>query len=191
MDVKNCFNFQTGDKYAIWLNADIVKGSVGPTTDPVDAVKFIENAKELNKNFTLSVGWTTKWTDDGVNSGKYTDRDVDNMIKALGELTDRPITFPVRAGLVATSQAEMKKLLAKYKGSTLTVWSGDKDEVNATELQKFIKAIGIDKVYLDVPKILSNKLNLGPNNKPSKSSANEMAHIGLLSIIMLILAQSF
>lgn len=159
--------------------------------EPVNATEFIKTAKELKKKFTWSVGWTTKWTADGVTSGKYTDKDVETMIGTLGEQPDQSITFPVRAGLVATSHDEMTKLLAKYKGSTLTVWSSSEDEVNAPELQKFIKKIGIERVYLDVPKILSNKLNLSPEDKPNKSSANKVTHIGLLSIIMLILTNLF
>lgn len=113
------------------------------------------------------------------------------MVNALKEQPDQLITFPVRAGLVATSLAEMKDLLQKYNGSTLTVWSNPKDEVNAPELQKLIMEIGVDKVYLDVPKALSDELNLGPDDKPNKSSANKVAHIGLLSIAMLILTQLF
>lgn len=172
------------------MNADIVKSSVDSITNPVDSKVFLDLAKKFPK-CTLSVGWTTKWTEDGVTSGKYIEKDVETMTEALKEHPAQPITFPVRAGLVATSQVEMKKLLDQYKNSTLTVWSSSKDEVNAPELQKFILDIGVERVYLDVPKVLSNKLNLGVEDKPNKSSANKVAHIGLLSIIMLIFTKLF
>lgn len=169
-----------------------MKGPVDSRTQPVDSKQFLELANKLPK-FTLSVGWTTRWTEAGISSGKYTDDNVDEMINALQNLPNKQqsITFPVRAGLVATSQTEMTKLLGKFINATLTVWSSPFDEVNATELQKLIKGFGIDKVYLDVPKSLSAKLNLGPEDKPSKSSANKVIHIGLLSIVMLVLMALF
>jgi hypothetical protein len=43
------------------LNADILRGPVNSTTQPVDADTFLELSDRLFPSSTLSVGWTTRY----------------------------------------------------------------------------------------------------------------------------------
>lgn len=75
----------------------------------------------------------------------------------------QPITYPVRAGLAANNITVIKYLMEKSANIsndvTLTVWSSEGDAVNAKQLSTLIKDIGVDKVYVDVPKDLMKNLN--------------------------------
>lgn len=73
-----------------------------------------------------------------------------------------PVTYPVRAGLAANDIDAIKTLLKSttFTNATLTIWSSEGDSVDAAQLSKLIKEVGVDKVYVDVPKDLRSKLNL-------------------------------
>lgn len=85
----------------------------------------------------------------------------------------QPVTFPVRAGMVANSGTTLANL-RDIPNSTFTVWSADRDTVNVTRLREVILDIlGRDRVFLDVPKSLSDQLQLSRNDtQRSPSSAN-------------------
>lgn len=172
----------------MWINADILKGPVNSKVQPVDADKFFTCAKELG-NLTLSIGWTTEW---GPNSkaGNYSQAQVDAMIKAIEDnkinTTGHPITFPVRAGIAAHSQVTLKHLydhVSKTNRVTFTIWSSETDNVDVKHLQEFILSFGVNKVYVDVPKVLREKLNLTESFDNSASSASSLVQFGLLNVI--------
>ena len=85
----------------------------------------------------------------------------------------QPVTFAVRAGMVANSGRTLARL-RDIPASTFTVWSADHDTVNVTRLREVILDIfGRDRVFLDVPKSLSDQLQLSQNDtQRSPSSAN-------------------
>lgn len=106
---------------------------------------------------TLSIGWTT-----GSNfPATYTDTHVNEMLRIIRDnnVTQR-ITFPVRAAIAAESGEQMLRLLTTTANSTLTVWSGKEDAVDVGKLRDVIKAAGLDRVYVDVPEELREKLRL-------------------------------
>ncbi|XP_058803556.1 protein FAM151B [Phymastichus coffea] len=156
----------------LWVNADILKGPVDATNDPmpVDPVDFLTKA---NQNFAaikpvLSIGWTTRYVPpvgNATTTGNYTTQQVKEMLKLVNETanTNLPITYPVRACYAANSMETMKSLLADTpakNNATLTVWSADDDKVDTDKLSELIKAIGVEKVYIDVPKSILDKLDV-------------------------------
>lgn len=147
------------------MNADILDGP-GGTATPVDARRFIIAAKKLGK-VTLSIGWTTGWYPGSTAS--YTHDHTNAMIKAIEENnlngSGHPITFPIRAIFAVKSDSTLRHLYEHVSKNndqtTFTIWNGAGDAVNPKELETFIKAFGVDKVYLDVPDELRNGMNLG------------------------------
>jgi hypothetical protein len=83
----------------------------------------------------------------------------------------QPVTFPVRAGMVANSGTTLASLM-NIPNSTFTVWSADHDTVNVTRLREVILDIlGRDRVFVDVPKSLSDQLQLSQSNTQRDSSS--------------------
>lgn len=113
------------------------------------------------------------------------------MIKAIHESEaqdSHPITFPIRAIIAVNSQDQLKRLMdevsKKYKKTTFTVWSAVDDKVDSTQLETFIKSFGTDKVYVDVPEVLLEKINLG-------NGATSLVQFGLFNMIALAIALFF
>lgn len=174
-------------KAPLWINSDILAGPYESKTTPVDAKKFFEavkGGKHLD-HATLSIGWTTN-APKGV-KGNYTQTHVDEMIKAIEDNikgTSHPITFPVRALFAAESKETLHKLydhVSKEKNVTFTVWSGAQDEVDSDKLQDFISSFGVEKVYVDVPKDLKDKLKLS-------SGASSIAAFGVFNVVAMVVA---
>uniref|UniRef100_A0A4Y0BTW8 Menorin-like domain-containing protein n=1 Tax=Anopheles funestus TaxID=62324 RepID=A0A4Y0BTW8_ANOFN len=155
--------------FATWINADILPGPVDNTaTIPVDSTRFFAAARRLGKA-TLSIGWTTRWGAD-FTDGLYTNPQVDAMIDAIRtnaiDKAGNPITFPVRAGIVANSVKNMIRLYCDLKDTndvTFTIWSSADDAVNVEKLREFIFTAGLDRTYVDVPEDLHRKLHLDEN----------------------------
>lgn len=170
-------------KFPVFINADILPGPLNANTTPVDAKQFVSQAKMV-PNCTLSLGWTTNYVckNDSTDCW-YTEDQVQQMIDVVKEQNvSQPITYPVRAGLVANNVTTIKSLLEKSsnlnKSVTLTIWSSDGDTVNAKELSSLIKDVGVDKVYVDVPKDLMEKLNF--------SSASRIGVASMTMVVSLI-----
>lgn len=147
------------------MNADIVKGPVNQTvTIPVNPQKFLAICQKY-KNAVLSIGWTTLWGSNYRNDA-YTEQEIADMVKVIKEnnITNRDITFPVRAGIAANSLPLMKDLVRQIISldnmCTFTIWSSPNDYVDIVKLREFIYEIGIERVYLDVPKEISDELKL-------------------------------
>lgn len=149
--------------YPVWINADIYSGPLNNTqTTPVDAQVFFDNSKKL-PNATLSTGWTTRWGSN-FTDGQYTDNQIDEMIKGIKDnRIQNDITFPVRGGIAALSLPQLDRLFNSLNDTnpiTFTIWSSANDNVDVEKLRKMIFHFGLDKVYVDVPKELEEKLRL-------------------------------
>jgi hypothetical protein len=97
----------------------------------------------------------------------------------------QPVTFPVRAGMAANSGITLARLKNNVPNSTFTIWSSDTDAVNVSNLREVILNIfGIDRVYVDVPKSLSDKLQLSSSEGHRTSSANVLASATALFVSM-------
>ncbi|KAK9876695.1 hypothetical protein WA026_014074 [Henosepilachna vigintioctopunctata] len=145
--------------YPVWLNADILEGPLAhPQSNPVDATLFIKGGKLFPRS-VLSLGWTTGF--DATKKVGYTESNVREMLRVLETNEVRqPVTFAVRAGLVAESKNEMNKLLSNNT-HTLTVWSAINDEgFDVDKLNDVLDGIGIRRIYVDVPDELKSQLNL-------------------------------
>lgn len=166
------------------MNADILAGPDAQDITPVDAKQFFDAAKQL-KNSTLSIGWTTKWVPNS--SANYTPSQIDEMVKVIKdnkiEETTHPITFPIRAVLAVSSKDALTHLhhhvsdLHKQK-ITYTIWSAETDVVDPKQLQSLIQSFGIDKTYVDVPKKLSDQMDLSQS-----SGASSFVQFGVLNLI--------
>ncbi|CAH1183014.1 unnamed protein product [Ceutorhynchus assimilis] len=144
--------------YPIWINADIIKGPINATAIPVDPTRFLAGANQFSDSI-LSIGWTTLY---GANwTGSYTSEQIQLMINTIhtSNITQE-ITFPVRGGLAAQSKDLLMNLTGQISGSTLTIWSSEGDNVNVDDLRQLIKAIGLNRTYVDVPEDLLAKLHL-------------------------------
>ncbi|XP_046437276.1 protein FAM151B-like isoform X2 [Daphnia pulex] len=133
----------------LWLNADIIKGPVDSTSNPIDAQLFLSLTKYYFPTAVISAGWTTKLAKEGY----YTLDQCRNMRDALiAAQVTAPVTFPVRAGLIANleSRQNILWLLREIPGSTVTIWSSYGDEVDVFGLLDFIDAIGKEFIYIDV-----------------------------------------
>lgn len=146
-------------QYPLWINADILPGPVDSQVVPVDAQRFL-NESDPFPCAMLSIGWTTKYGGDIV-EGFYTEYQIDDMLKTLERHeTNQKCTFPVRAGIAANSCDKIERLLSSSPDSTLTIWSSQGDFVDIDKLRRLILITGLDRVYLDVPKDISDRLNL-------------------------------
>ncbi|XP_062549346.1 protein FAM151B isoform X2 [Armigeres subalbatus] len=158
--------------FSTWINADILPGPVNNTeTIPVDPERFFEAISQIGPA-VLSIGWTTKWGESSTD-GCYTEQQVNQMIRVIKEngidQNGNSITFPVRAGIAANSLKQLMYLYSSLKDSnnvTFTIWSSINDAVNVINLRKFIFAVGLDKVYIDVPEDLKNQLNINGISLP-------------------------
>lgn len=154
------------NRFPVWINADILPGPVNNTsTIPVDANRFFESVKRLEPT-VLSIGWTTKWSKESVD-GKYSESNIQQMIDTVREngidKTGNDITFPIRAGIAAHSSVELSQLYDALKSTneiTFTIWSSADDAVDVESLRQFIFSFGLDKIYIDVPDELKEKLKL-------------------------------
>lgn len=178
--------------YPVWMNADILPGPVNNTqTLPVDADVFLQGCKKFT-NAVLSIGWTTRWGKD-FKEGSYEQVHVDTMTSAIrNNSVENKITFPIRAGIAANSQLELQNLyldLNKTNNVTMTVWSSQDDYVDVDKLRELILTFGLDKVYLDVPKDLEERLDLGRNSAAMLDHG--MKGLGFVFVVLNILFYMF
>lgn len=142
----------------MWINADIIKGPLNILTIPVDPNIFLSTGKIFDKS-VFSLGWTTTQPVLGL---KYSMDQMNEMIKVIQDNNiTQDITFAVRAGTAAQSFDEMKLLKDGVNNCTLTIWSSEGDNVDVPKLRDLIFEYGIKRVYVDVPKDLLDRLDLG------------------------------
>lgn len=156
--------------YQVWINADILAGPLhNVAAKPVEANGFLQGCKQLPRS-TLSLGWTTLWGP-LFRDGKYTREQINQIVDAIkrNEIhsIEHPITFPVRAGIAAQSVDTLTELLehinqyrTESEFATLTIWSSPDDYVDVPQLRRLIDTIGYDRVYVDVPADLMERLKL-------------------------------
>nr|XP_023014638.1 GATA zinc finger domain-containing protein 24 [Leptinotarsa decemlineata] len=171
--------------FPLWLNADILRGPGNPAIVPVKAAEFLSQAKQFTKA-TLSLGWTT---DVSNGTGSYTDAQINQMIEVIkSHNITNEITFAVRSAIAAESLPQMRKLVTGIEGSTLTLWSAEKDIVDVNKLRTLISNIGVGKIYVDVPDSIKKQLNL--DNLPP-NGATLMSKMSGLILLLTFLLMSF
>ncbi|XP_062985740.1 protein FAM151B isoform X2 [Elgaria multicarinata webbii] len=131
----------------IWMNADILPGPNGSNC-VVDAKGFLDTVISFFPDVTLSLGWTTGWSNLKYNKG-YSSAMVQEMAAICRELT-QPITFPVRAALVRQSISELLWLLEQSDRYTLTIWTGKHDEYSVEDLLFIRDSFDKSRVFYDI-----------------------------------------
>ncbi|XP_023290716.1 protein FAM151A isoform X4 [Orussus abietinus] len=175
----------------LWINADILAGPVNASKPDELFESFVKDTVQHFPTSTLSPGWTTRYGEAyNITDGQYTEEHVKEMLKSLSEANvTQSITYPVRAGLAANNVTAMESLL---KGSplesnaTLTIWSSAGDHVDKQKLSSLIKTIGVDKVYLDVPKEVLDGLDVSNSTASAAGSlALGLTLVNLMAIRLL------
>uniref|UniRef100_A0A8D0BM10 Family with sequence similarity 151 member B n=1 Tax=Salvator merianae TaxID=96440 RepID=A0A8D0BM10_SALMN len=134
-------------KKPVWINADILPGPSGSSC-VIDAKEFINTVTSFFPDVTLSLGWTTGWTNLKCNKG-YTSAMVQEMAVICGDLT-QPVTFPVRAALVRRSIPELMWLLQQSDRYSLTIWSGKHDEYSVEDLLFIRDTFDKSRIFYDI-----------------------------------------
>ncbi|KAM0735719.1 Protein FAM151B [Formica fusca] len=170
--------------FPVFLNADIIPGPVNAPNASLNAKDFLKGANEIIPESILSVGWTTRYGKEfNIIEGGYSLKQIQTMVDTLKESqVTQSVTYPVRAGLVANNIDAIKTLLKNttFTNATLTIWSSDGDSVNAAELSKLIRDVGVDKVYVDVPEDLKNKLQYSAASTMNAAMINLAASMAFL-----------
>lgn len=147
----------------VWVNADILPGPGGQAT-PLQPQGFLAAVDSLPSHTVLSLGWTTGWTDGSENPGYSWDmvHEMESICRPL----DHPVTFPVRAALLAQSLSQLTWLLQQSERYTLTVWTGQKDQVVVQDLMLYRKAFDTRRIYYDLPEDQMIQLKETPATVP-------------------------
>uniref|UniRef100_A0A674PLJ3 Family with sequence similarity 151 member B n=1 Tax=Takifugu rubripes TaxID=31033 RepID=A0A674PLJ3_TAKRU len=142
----------------VWINADVLAGP-GGHAQPLDPQAFLSAVRDLPPHVVLSLGWTTGWTAGMDNPGYSWDmvRVMEGVCRAL----QHPVTFPVRAVLLARSAPQLRWLLQQSHRYTLTVWTGQTDTLTPQDLLPYRRGFDRSRVYYDLPPSLRTELNRG------------------------------
>lgn len=141
----------------VWINADILEGPGGQAI-PLDPQAFLAVISVLPAQTVLSLGWTTGWTA-GTNNPGYSWDMVHVMEEKCRDLK-HPVTFPVRAALLAQSFSQLSWLLQQSDRYTLTVWTGQHDEFALQDLKLYRKEVNVSRIYYDLPNSLKAELSM-------------------------------
>ncbi|XP_028269095.1 protein FAM151B [Parambassis ranga] len=140
----------------VWVNADILPGPKGQA-NPLQPQAFLSAVTALHTKTVLSLGWTTGWTAGTENPGYSWDmvHEMEEMCRTL----KHPVTFPVRAALLAQSFSQLSWLLQQSDRYSLTLWTGQNDEFTLQDLLPYRKTFDISRIYYDLPGTLRTELS--------------------------------
>ncbi|XP_031610259.1 protein FAM151B isoform X1 [Oreochromis aureus] len=132
----------------VWINADIFSGP-GGQIGPLQRHTFLSVVTRLPSHTVLSLGWTTGWTAGTDNPGYSWD--MVHMMEKICRDLKHPVTFPVRAALLAKSFSQLTWLLKQSDRYTLTVWTGHSDEFSLQDLLPYREEFATSRIYFDLP----------------------------------------
>lgn len=132
----------------VWINADIFSGP-GGQIGPLQRHTFLSVVTRLPSHSVLSLGWTTGWTAGTDNPGYSWD--MVHMMEKICRDLKHPVTFPVRAALLAKSFSQLTWLLKQSDRYTLTVWTGHSDEFSLQDLLPYREEFATSRIYFDLP----------------------------------------
>ncbi|XP_063344792.1 protein FAM151B [Pelmatolapia mariae] len=139
----------------VWINADIFLGP-GGQIGPLEHHTFLSVVTPLPSHTVLSLGWTTGWTAGTDNPGYSWD--MVHMMEKICRDLKHPVTFPVRASLLAKSFSQLAWLLKQSDRYTLTVWTGHSDEFSLQDLQPYREEFATSRIYFDLPDSLRARI---------------------------------
>ena len=137
-------------KGRIWLNADVIKGTLAPEVK-LDGDRFLRLAATHCPDCLLSLGWTLAQPQDTYKGGYDWD-----MVKAMRDLLKRnnyiqPVTFAVEATYTVLSVQQLEWLLSQTSQGSLTLWFTKMSQATANDLLCLREKFGKDSIYLDMP----------------------------------------
>ncbi|XP_039902494.1 protein FAM151B isoform X1 [Simochromis diagramma] len=139
----------------VWINADIFSGP-GGQIGPLEHHTFLSVVTHLPSHTVLSLGWTTGWTAGTDNPGYSWD--MVHMMEKICRDLKHPVTFPVRAALLAKSFSQLTWLLKQSDRYTLTVWTGHSDEFSLQDLLPYRDEFATSRIYFDLPDSLRARI---------------------------------
>ncbi|GCB68525.1 hypothetical protein scyTo_0005316, partial [Scyliorhinus torazame] len=131
----------------VWINADILPGPNGSSTEIVANV-FLHTVTSYLSDITLSLGWTTNVLAGQRNNG-YTWEMVKEMEQICRTLC-QPVTFPVRAALVRPSWPQLHWLLEQSERYSLTVWTTRGDLYSVEDMLYIRENFDKSRIYFDL-----------------------------------------
>uniref|UniRef100_A0A3Q2VJG5 Family with sequence similarity 151 member B n=1 Tax=Haplochromis burtoni TaxID=8153 RepID=A0A3Q2VJG5_HAPBU len=140
----------------VWINADIFSGP-GGQIGPLEHHTFLSVVTHLPSHTVLSLGWTTGWTAGTDNPGYSWD--MVHMMEKICRDLKHPVTFPVRAALLAKSFSQLAWLLKQSDRYTLTVWTGQSDEFSLQDLLPYRDEFATSRIYFDLPDSLRARIS--------------------------------
>ncbi|XP_024654884.1 protein FAM151B [Maylandia zebra] len=140
----------------VWINADIFSGP-GGQIGPLEHHTFLSVVTHLPSHTVLSLGWTTGWTAGTDNPGYSWD--MVHMMEKICRDLKHPVTFPVRAALLAKSFSQLTWLLKQSDRYTLTVWTGHSDEFSLQDLLPYREEFATSRIYFDLPDSLRARIS--------------------------------
>ncbi|XP_041793389.1 protein FAM151B isoform X2 [Chelmon rostratus] len=143
--------------HPVWVNADILSGPGGQAR-PLEPQAFLSAVGALPAHTVLSLGWTTGWTAGTENPGYSWD--MVHMMEEICRTLKHPVTFPVRAALLAQSFSQLTWLLQQSDRYTLTVWTGQNDKYTVEDLLPYRKEFDTSRIYYDLPDPLRTELSM-------------------------------
>uniref|UniRef100_A0A3Q3W2N5 Menorin-like domain-containing protein n=1 Tax=Mola mola TaxID=94237 RepID=A0A3Q3W2N5_MOLML len=139
----------------VWLNADIFYGP-GGQAKILEPQAFLSAVRSLPSHTVLSLGWTTGWTA-GIDNPGYS-WDMVHVMEEICRTLKHPVTFPVRAALLAQSFSQLKWLLQQSDRYTLTVWTGQNDKFTLQDLLPYRTEFDMRLVFYDLPDFLRSQI---------------------------------
>lgn len=123
--------------HPVLLNADILQGPAG-NVSKFDAVEFIRQARKLEPDVVLSLGWTTKAGAKG--KPQYTKAMVDEMIDLVRNHADNTsYTLCIRASYVKDSIENIEYLMKELPNAHLTIWGHGRTSIISPADLKWVK----------------------------------------------------
>lgn len=102
------------------------------------------------------------------------------------------VTFPVRAGIAAQSFDPLTILMeTSLPETTLTIWSSPGDPVDIPKLAKLINKVGRERVFIDVPQDLYEKIIVAMENRSVDSSSSSLISSAIILMTSMLFIKFF
>uniref|UniRef100_A0A1B6KMI5 Menorin-like domain-containing protein n=2 Tax=Graphocephala atropunctata TaxID=36148 RepID=A0A1B6KMI5_9HEMI len=172
--------------FPVWVNADILRGpGIGPGKEVVEPHYFLRTCVTKFPLATISPGWAVN--PNASQTLSYSSMNIDEMTSLLLDShVVFPVTFPVHAGIAANSLDTLTNLVhSSTDGTSLTLWAGQGQHIDYDKLRQLINNLGKDKVFVDLPQDMSEKL-WNPHQESKANFAVASSALTLLSFLFVL-----
>ena len=148
----------------VHLSAEVAEGpnSFMAPNKFLDPQRFIKQCKSASPGFTLALGWTNGWSDDGEKVYTW------SMVKAMYDIVEeqaiqQSLTFNVRAKLVKSSITQLKWLM-EMTDATLTLFSPGEDNLKSNDILNVRHRLPQEKIFYDIQESIKADLHSVPQD---------------------------